>query len=64
MLPSATGSVLLLASAASSDDPAALWRAGALVELGPGDADPAVAQEVISVDPRVVFRHPLIRSAV
>jgi DNA-binding CsgD family transcriptional regulator len=64
MLPPATGSVLLLASAASSDDPAALWRAAALLNLGPGDADPAIAEDVISVHPRVAFRHPLIRSAV
>jgi DNA-binding CsgD family transcriptional regulator len=64
LLPPATGSLLLLASAASSDDPAALWRAGALLRLGPGAADPAVAQDVISVQPKVEFRHPLIRSAV
>jgi DNA-binding CsgD family transcriptional regulator len=64
MLPNATGSLLLLASAASSDDPAALWRAAALLNLGPTDADPAIAQDVISVHPRVAFRHPLIRSAV
>ncbi|MBV9384708.1 MAG: AAA family ATPase [Streptosporangiaceae bacterium] len=63
-LPAATGTLLLLASAASSDDPAALWRAAALLDLGPGDADPALAQGVISVHPRVTFRHPLIRSAV
>jgi DNA-binding CsgD family transcriptional regulator len=64
MLPPATGSLLLLASAASSDDPAALWRAAALLDLGPDAADPAVAQDIISLHPRVAFRHPLIRSAV
>jgi DNA-binding CsgD family transcriptional regulator len=64
MLPPDTGSVLLLASAASSDDPAALWRAAALLGLGPEAADPAVTQDIISLDPRVAFRHPLIRSAV
>jgi len=64
MLPPATGSVLLLASAVSRDDPAVLWRAAALLDLGPGAADPAVAQNIISVHPRVAFRHPLIRSAV
>src|SRR6185437_6941260 len=63
-LPPGTGSLLLLASAASSDDPAALWRAAALLGLGPADADPAIAQDVISVHPRVAFRHPLIRSGV
>ena len=64
MLPSATGSLLLLASAGSSDDPGALWRAAAGLGLGPQDAEPAVAQDIISVEPRVAFRHPLIRSAV
>jgi DNA-binding CsgD family transcriptional regulator len=64
LLPPATGTLLLLASAASSDNPAGLWRAAALLDLGPGDADPAVAQDIISVHPQVAFRHPLIRSAV
>jgi DNA-binding CsgD family transcriptional regulator len=64
MLPPATGTWLLLASAASGDDPAALWRAAALLGLEPDAADPAVAQDIVSVDPRVAFRHPLIRSAV
>jgi len=64
MLPPATGTWLLLASAASGDDPPALWRAAALLGLEPDVADPAVAQDIVSVDPRVAFRHPLIRSAV
>jgi DNA-binding CsgD family transcriptional regulator len=63
-LPPATRSLLLLASAASRDDPAALWRAAALLGLGPDAADLAVAQGVLSLDQRVEFRHPLIRSAV
>jgi hypothetical protein len=64
MLPAAAGSVLLLASAASTDDPAVLWRAAALLDLGPDAIGPAVAQGIVSVSPRVAFRHPLIRSAV
>jgi DNA-binding CsgD family transcriptional regulator/tetratricopeptide (TPR) repeat protein len=64
MLPPATGTWLLLASAAPGDDPAALWRAAALLGHGPDDADPAVAQDIVSVHPQVAFRHPLIRSAV
>ena len=44
--------------------PSALWRAAALLGLEPDDADPAVAQDIVSIDPRVAFRHPLIRSAV
>src|SRR5271166_559060 len=64
MLPADTGSLLLLASAASDDDPDALWQAAALLGLEPDAADPAVAQDIISLHPRVAFRHPLIRSAV
>jgi DNA-binding CsgD family transcriptional regulator len=64
MLPPATGTWLLLAAAASGDDPAALWRAAALLGLEPDSADPAVTQDIVSIDPRVAFRHPLIRSAV
>jgi DNA-binding CsgD family transcriptional regulator len=64
LLPPATGTWLLLASAASGDDPAALWRAAGLLGLEPDAADPAVAQDIVSVEPRVAFRHPLIRSAV
>ena len=51
MLPPATGTWLLLASAASGDDPAALWRAAALLGLEPDAADPAVAQDIVSVAP-------------
>ncbi len=64
MLPADTGSLLLLASAASNGDPAALWRAAARLGLGPDAAEPAVAQDIVSLEPRVAFRHPLIRSAV
>jgi len=63
-LPPGSRSLLLLASAASSDDPAELWRAAAALGLAPDTADPAVARDLVSVDPRVAFRHPLIRSAV
>jgi DNA-binding CsgD family transcriptional regulator len=63
-LPPDTGSLLLLVSAEPGDDPAALWRAAALLGLGPEAAGPAVAQGIITIAPRVAFRHPLIRSAV
>ena len=64
MLPAAARSLLLLASAASGDDPSVLWRAAALLGLATDAADPAVARDIVSLDPRVEFRHPLIRSAV
>ena len=46
---------LLLASAAPGDDPAALWRAAALLNLTPEVADPLVGQDILSLDPRVTF---------
>jgi DNA-binding CsgD family transcriptional regulator len=64
VMPAGTRSLLLLASAASSDAPAVLWRAAALLGLAPDTADPAVGRDIMSVEPRVAFRHPLIRSAV
>jgi DNA-binding CsgD family transcriptional regulator len=64
VLPTDTRSLLLLASAASSDEPAVLWRAAALLGLATDAADPAVARDIVSAEPRVAFRHPLIRSAV
>ena len=64
VLPTDARLLLVLASAASSDEPAALWRAAALLGLAPDAAAPAVARDFVSVDPRVAFRHPLIRSAV
>ena len=63
-LPPATRLLLLLASAASGDDPAALWQAAARLGVGPDVAEPALAQDILSLGPRVEFRHPLIRSAV
>ncbi len=64
LLPDATGTLLLLAAAASGDNSAVLWRAATLLGLRPGDADAAVARDIISVHPQVAFRHPVIRSAV
>jgi DNA-binding CsgD family transcriptional regulator len=64
ILPAGTQSLLLLASAASNDDPGALWRAAALLGIAPDAASPEEARDMLSLEPRVAFRHPLIRSAV
>ncbi|WP_042394937.1 helix-turn-helix transcriptional regulator, partial [Streptacidiphilus carbonis] len=56
--------LLLLASAASPDDPALLWRAAAELGVGAAAVDPARAAGIVTRDRGVVFRHPLIRSAV
>ena len=63
-LPPDTRSLLLLASAAQTDDPSALWRAAAILDVPPEAADALVGQDILSLHPQVEFRHPLIRSAV
>ena len=63
-LPEDTQRLLLLAAAEPLGDPTLLWRAGAAVGLSSEAAAPAEAAELISVDARVTFRHPLLRSAV
>lgn len=54
----------LLAAAELSGDPALSWRAAA--DLGVHSEDPALAEldSLLSLTPRVAFRHPLIRSAI
>jgi DNA-binding CsgD family transcriptional regulator len=63
-LPPATRLLLLLAAAEPVGDPALLWRAGAELGVGIDDAAPAEAEGLIQVNGHVVFRHPLVRSAV
>ena len=63
-LPAATQRLLLVAAAEPTGDPTLLWRAA--TELGiPAEAiGPAEADGVVELGSRVVFRHPLLRSAV
>jgi DNA-binding CsgD family transcriptional regulator len=63
-LPLDTRTLLLIAAASSDDEPATLWRAAALLEISADAVNPAVAQGVLTLTPRITFRHPLIRSAV
>jgi DNA-binding CsgD family transcriptional regulator len=63
-LPDPTRLLLLLAAADPTGDPGLLWRAGAMLEIGPEHLDIAEASEALVVDARVRFRHPLIRSAI
>jgi DNA-binding CsgD family transcriptional regulator len=63
-LPADTTTLLLVAAAEPSGDHALLWRAAERLGVGPQAADlPEVARLVV-FEPRVEFRHPLIRSAV
>jgi DNA-binding CsgD family transcriptional regulator len=63
-LPAATQSLLLLAAADPTGEPALLVRAAA--ELGtPTDAvAPALAEGLLELGLQVTFRHPLLRSAI
>ena len=56
--------VLLVAAASSDDEPSTVWRAVALLGLTDEASSDAVRQGIISLEPRITFRHPLIRSAV
>ncbi|MEN3312535.1 MAG: hypothetical protein V7645_1864 [Actinomycetota bacterium] len=63
-LPADTQAALLLASASPSGDPALFSRATQRLGLAPAAAAPAEAERLLVLAPRVIFRHPLIRSAV
>jgi DNA-binding CsgD family transcriptional regulator len=64
VLSAETRSLLVVASAMSTDDPSTLWRAAVLLGLPDDAADDAHDLDVLTIDGTVTFRHPLIRSAV
>jgi hypothetical protein len=53
--------MLLLAAADSVGDPLLVWRAAERLDIRRGEAE---EQGLLSIDSRVTFRHPLVRSAV
>jgi DNA-binding CsgD family transcriptional regulator len=63
-LPQSTQTLLLLASAQQPDDPEQLWRAAESLGIGPEAADLPELDRLITFEPCVAFRHPLVRSAV
>src|SRR6516165_6423922 len=63
-LPDETQRLLLLAAAERFGDRDLLWRAAASQRIGLDAAEPAVVQQLMTIQPRIGFRHPLIRSAV
>ncbi|MFC3742319.1 AAA family ATPase [Paractinoplanes deccanensis] len=63
-LPGPTRSLLLLAAADSSGDPALVWRAAERLGISAQAATPAVGAELVEFGSRVRFWHPLVRSAV
>ena len=63
-LPADTQALLLLAAADPSGDPALLWRAADGRGLPVEAAVPAETERLLTLLPRIAFRHPLIRSAI
>ncbi len=56
--------LLLIAAADPVGDPQVLWRAAEQAGLAPAAADDAEAAQLLVVRERVMFRHPLVRSAI
>jgi DNA-binding CsgD family transcriptional regulator len=63
-LPGGTQTLLLLAAADPTGEPALIWNAARNLEIDPEAGQAAGVERLVSWEPRVRFRHPLIRSAV
>jgi DNA-binding CsgD family transcriptional regulator len=63
-LPLDAQRLLLLAAADPVGEPALVWDAAQRLGVGSDAAPPAAAAGLLDIDGRVVFRHPLVRSAV
>jgi DNA-binding CsgD family transcriptional regulator len=62
-LPASTQTLLLLAAADPSGDAALVWKAARQLGIDPQAGEMAGVERLVSWEPRVRFRHPLIRSA-
>jgi DNA-binding CsgD family transcriptional regulator len=56
--------LLLVAAADPTGDPALVWRAAGRLGIPEAAAQTVEAEDLLALSPRVVFRHPLVRSAV
>ena len=63
-LPNDARRLLLVAAADPVGDPALVWRAAERLGIPESAADIVEAEDLLVLGPRVVFRHPLVRSAV
>jgi DNA-binding CsgD family transcriptional regulator len=63
-LPDSTQTLLLLAAADPTGEPALIWNAARNLGIDPETGQAAEVERLVSWEPRVRFRHPLIRSAV
>jgi DNA-binding CsgD family transcriptional regulator len=63
-LPGDARRLLLIAAADPTGDPAVVWRAARQLGIPESIAETVEAQDLLELGVRVVFRHPLVRSAV
>jgi DNA-binding CsgD family transcriptional regulator len=63
-LPKDARRLLLVAAADPVGDPALMWRALERLGIAESAADTVESEDLLVLSPRVVFRHPLVRSAV
>jgi DNA-binding CsgD family transcriptional regulator len=56
--------LLLVAAAEPTGDPVTVWQAAQSLEVDESAADSIEADHLLEMAPRVIFRHPLVRSAV
>ena len=64
VLPGATQRLMLIAALEPAGEPALVWRAAERVGVGAEAVAPAADAGLLVIGERVVFRHPLVRSAV
>jgi DNA-binding CsgD family transcriptional regulator len=64
VLPAAAQRLMLVAAAEPAGEPALVWRAAERLGIGAGVVAPAADAGLLTIGERVVFRHPLVRSAV
>jgi DNA-binding CsgD family transcriptional regulator len=64
VLPAATQRLLLVAAAEPTGEPGLVWRAAQLLGIGAEVLAPAADAGLLMIGERVMFRHPLVRSAV
>jgi len=63
-LPGDARRLLLIAAADPTGDPAVVWRAARQLGIPESIAETVEAKDLLELGARVVFRHPLVRSAV
>jgi DNA-binding CsgD family transcriptional regulator len=63
-LPQDARRLLLVAAADPVGDPALVWRAAERLGIPESAAQTVESEDLLVLSPRVVFRHPLVRSAV